>query len=696
MAPRSRKLTSRDLLRFQLCDDPQVSPDGREVAWVRTSIDAEHDAYRSQICITDIASGETRELTGSGGDTHPRWSPDGTRIAFLAVPPRSEKPLQPAPAVAALDTGPQLMVVAAAGGRPQALTALRGGARSPVWSPDGTRIAFVTLADPEHGLESLGGSDDHDLYARFNRDVLTTERLHWKSDAAGLLGSYYAQLAVIAATPDGDAPPQPVLLTQEPCDWSAPVWSPDGRYLASTGNRAPDGEHVRKKYIYLIDTTAGAPAEPRELFGLQEMRSSDLAWSPDGGTIAVCGHDDPAIGHYGLPRLWLVSAADGSASCVTREYEVAIGDHSRNYDLRRYGGDDGPRWLPDGSGLLVLTNRAGTVHLQRFTLAGGHMAPLTGGDRVVSAFSTDRSARVVVALIGSSVEPGDLYLVRTESGSEGAVRRLTDINHHLLSEVELSTAVRFSCDSGGVQIEGWVNPPVGYQAGERYPVILYTGGGPGGMRASVFVHEWQAYAAAGYAVINCNTRGNYGYGEPFSVATRGKWGDLDYQDNMAFLRAACEAFPFIDGERLAVAGGSYGGYSAAWIIGRHPEFKAAVVDRALVNRTSQVGTSDIGYLLDQVEFDKIPPWDNVDTLIERSPIRSVGAIRTPTLVVHSAQDQRCAVEQGEQFYLALKRAGVPTELVRFPNETHELSRNGRPWHRVFRIDRYLDWFKRWL
>jgi len=273
---------------------------------------------------------------------------------------------------------------------------------------------------------------------------------------------------------------------------------------------------------------------------------------------------------------------------------------------------------------------------------------------------------------------------------------LTDINHHLLSEVELSTAVRFSCDSGGVQIEGWVNPPVGYQAGERYPVILYTGGGPGGMRASVFVHEWQAYAAAGYAVINCNTRGNYGYGEPFSVATRGKWGDLDYQDNMAFLRAACEAFPFIDGERLAVAGGSYGGYSAAWIIGRHPEFKAAVVDRALVNRTSQVGTSDIGYLLDQVEFDKIPPWDNVDTLIERSPIRSVGAIRTPTLVVHSAQDQRCAVEQGEQFYLALKRAGVPTELVRFPNESHELSRNGRPWHRVFRIDRYLDWFKRWL
>lgn len=693
MASQTTGLSSRDVLRFQMCDDPQVSPDGRAVAWVRTSIDAEHDAYRSHICITEIADGETRELyAGQGRDTYPRWSPDGQRIAFLSAPAGTRQTTQPPAAVAALDTSPQLLVVAASGGEPRALTALRGGARNPVWSPDGSRIAFTTLVDPRHGLEPLGGANaGDDLYARFNRDVLSTDRLHWKSDAAGLLGNYYAQLAVVGAD-DGDALPEPLLLTRDAGDWSAPVWSPDSRYLASTGNRAPEGESLRKKYIYLVDTAAAAPAEPRELWGLQEMRSSDLAWSPDGTTLAVCGHDDPVIGHYGLPRLWLVSLHDGSASCVTRDYEVALGDHSRNYDLRRYGGDDGPRWLPDGSGLLVLSNQAGTVHLQRFTIAGAHMAPLTGGDYVVSAFSTDRSGEVVVALIGNSVEPGDLYLVR----ADGVVRRLTDINHELLGDVELSSAQRFHCDSGGVQIEGWVNPPVGCEAGRRYPVILYTGGGPGGMRASVFVHEWQVYAAAGYVVINCNTRGNYGYGEPFSVATRGTWGDLDYQDNMAFLRAACEAFPFIDGERMAVAGGSYGGYSAAWIIGRHPEFKAAVVDRALVNRTSQVGTSDIGYLLDQVEFDKRAPWDNVDTLIERSPIRSVGAIRTPTLVVHSAQDQRCAVEQGEQFYLALKRAGVPTELVRFPNESHELSRSGRPWHRVFRIDRYLEWFGRWL
>jgi dipeptidyl aminopeptidase/acylaminoacyl peptidase len=294
--------------------------------------------------------------------------------------------------------------------------------------------------------------------------------------------------------------------------------------------------------------------------------------------------------------------------------------------------------------------------------------------------------------MGSSVNPGDLYTL----APEGELRRLTDVNGELLSEIALSVPERFSCESDGLRIEGWVNPPVGREPGRRYPVILYTGGGPGGMRASVFVHEWQVYAASGYAVINCNTRGNHGYGQPFSAATRGKWGDLDYRDNMAFLRAACAAFAFIDPERLTVAGGSYGGYSAAWIIGRHPEFKAAVVDRALTNRTSQVGTSDIGFLLDQVEFDKKLPWENIDTLIERSPVMYAGNIQTPTLVVHSALDHRCAVEQGEQLYMALKRRGVPTEFVRFPDESHELSRAGRPWHRIFRIDRYLDWFKRWL
>jgi dipeptidyl aminopeptidase/acylaminoacyl peptidase len=688
-----RRISSRDLLRFQFCDDPQVSPDGREVAWVRSWIEPERNRYRSQVMVTDLVSGSARALSSGGADSHPRWSPDGRWIAYLAAgAPPAEQAGAPPQAVTALDRGLQLMLIAAEGGAPRALTNLRGGVRAHAWAPDGRRLAFITLLDPQRGIEQIGGDPDaaDDLYARFNRDVVITSRLRWKSDSAGFLGSYFQHLAVVAVDPAAGAAGPATALTGGPHDFTAPAWSPDGRWLATTGNIDPGGEAVRRGVVYLIDSAA--PAPPRALFSLEELRGSDLAWSPDGAALAVCGHNDPVVGHYGTPHLWLVDVASGAARCVTEHIDRAVGDYSRNYDLRRYGGDDRPRWLTDGSGLLLLINEAGTVHLSLLALASGELTPLTSGDRVVSAFSAAPGGERIVALVGDSLSPGDLYAV--EPG--GALRRLTDVNGALLDEVELSPAVRFSASSDGIAIEGWVNPPVGREPGKRYPVILYTGGGPGGMRASVFVHEWQVYTAQGYAVINCNTRGNHGYGQAFSAATRGRWGDLDYRDNIAFLRAACAAFDFIDPQRLAVAGGSYGGYSAAWIIARHPEFKAAVVDRALTNRTSQVGTSDIGFLLDQVEFDRQLPWEHIDTLVERSPVMHAATIETPTLVVHSALDHRCAVEQGEQFYMALKRRGVPAELVRFPDESHELSRAGKPWHRIFRIDRYLDWFQRWL
>jgi dipeptidyl aminopeptidase/acylaminoacyl peptidase len=171
---------------------------------------------------------------------------------------------------------------------------------------------------------------------------------------------------------------------------------------------------------------------------------------------------------------------------------------------------------------------------------------------------------------------------------------------------------------------------------------------------------------------------------------------LDYEDNMAFLNDALEHYSYMDAKRLAVAGGSYGGYMATWIISRHQNFRVAVVDRCLYNRYSFNGTGDIGHLLDQIEFDKKLPWEATEQYLERSPAHYIQGAKTPTLVVHSEQDHRCPIDQGEQLYMSLKHLGVPTELVRFPNETHELSRSGRPWHRIFRLDRYLDWFERYL
>jgi dipeptidyl aminopeptidase/acylaminoacyl peptidase len=680
-----------------MVDDPQVSPDGSQVAWIKSWMDAASNRYRAHIYLTDLASGSSRQLTdGPGQDTRPRWSPDGRSVAFLATvtPPAGDPEV--GEATSFRGRLPQLFAVSSAGGEPRQLTHLAGGASEPRWSPDGRQIAFTTLIDPEEGLESLDppATEDLDPFERFNRDVLVVDRIRWKSDSLGLLGSHYRHVARVPFDPDADTPAQPVLLTSGRSEYSSPAWSPDGTTLAIAGNLDPDFEFKRKQFIYLLDAGADGPTTPRELFGLEEMRSSDLAWSPDGATLAVCGHDSPVLGHYGLQKLWLVSVADGSGECVSEHLELSLGDYSRNQDLRRYGGDDGPRWLPDGSGLLLLVNEGGEVHLAEFDLASRTLTRLTEGDRVVYAFSTDTSRRTRVLLITSSTHPCDLFVHETAAG--GRLRQLTEVNAELLAELELCDPIRFKSHSSGVEVDGWVMPPVGYRAGQRYPVILYTGGGPGGMRASVFWHEAQFYAANGYAVINCNARGNYGYGQEFSAATRGKWGDLDYEDNIAYLNDALAAFEFLDPERLAVAGGSYGGYMATWIIARHPNFKAAVVDRSLINRNAFYGTGDIGFLLDRVEFDGKLPWEIPEIYLERSPIHYVGSIETPTLVVHSALDHRCPVGNGEQLYIALRQRGIPTELVRFPNETHELSRNGRPWHRVYRIERWLDWFERWL
>ena len=578
------------------------------------------------------------------------------------------------------------------------LTDLVCGVRDITWSPDGTRIAFTTLVDPKQGLQPLAAAvAPDDLYERFNRDVLRVGRVRWKSDGLGYIGDHFRQLALVAYAPDATTMPQPVLLTSGAWDLGAPAWSPDGRMLATTGNLEDGGEWLRRSIIYLVDTEAVAPVAPVELFALEEMRNSDLTWSPDGATIAVCGHNDPTIGHYGNQMLWLIDVASGTGRCVSDHIDRAFGDYSRNGDMRRYGGDDGPRWHPDGTSLLLLNNEAGAVHLCRFSIEDGSLTPLSTGDCCTMAFSTDARQQTVVALVGDSINSGDLFVIDDTASDPRTMHQLTDVNAEVMATVQMDAPIRFRCPSadGAVEIDGWIHAPIDREPGVRYPVILYTGGGPGGMRASVLCHEFHLYAASGYVVINCNTRGNHGYGQAFSTAIRGHWGDLDYEDNIAFLHAVCAEFDFVDAERTIVAGGSYGGYSATWIIERHPEFKAAVVDRSLVNRLT-ADASDMGFLLSRVEFNKKTMWEDTETYLHRSPIMHITSVKTPTMVVHSALDHRCPIDQGEQLYMSLKRIGVPTELVRFPNESHELSRAGQPWHRVYRLDRYLEWFGRWV
>jgi dipeptidyl aminopeptidase/acylaminoacyl peptidase len=695
----TRTLTTRDLLALRMADDPQISPDGHQVAWVHTWIDAEANEYRSQICLTDFRGNDTRQLTaGLGLDTHPRWSPDGTRLAFLSTQPRQAASGGSDGSDGSARWGPQLCLVDLASGHTTTLTALPHGVQQPAWSPDGAAIASTTRIDPAEHSAPTGvqvESQAEDLYARYNRDVLIVRRRKWKMDGEGYFGALRLAVACIeVGTGSGAALPQtPRLLAVGDSDFLSPTWSPDGAWLAVVSNLDADADTTRRQHVYLLDPRAGEPAPPRKLGGLEDIRHPGLSWAPDGRVLALAGHDNPQVGHYGDQRLWLLAAPGGELRCVTAPFMGTLGNAAYT-DVGRYGGDAGVRFLPDGRHVLALMSSRGTVHLAQIDTTTGAVTPLTAGDFTVTAFTLDASGARLALQVRAPAIPGDIFVLDLAAPAT-PLRRLTDVNGELTGSVRLAMPQKFQFESGGAEIDAWLLAPPDRPHDRRCPAVLFTGGGPGGMRAANFLFEHQVLAAAGYAVLFCNAHGCQAYGEEFCTAILGAWGGRDFDDNMRCLDVALEKFDFIDPQRLAIAGGSYGGYLVNWALGHTERFRTAVADRSVFNRFSSYGTSDIGHLR-EFEFDGGPPWVTPDAYLRHSPFVHIGAARTPTLVIHSAQDLRCPVEQGEQLYLALRWLGVPTELVRFPNEGHELSRSGRPWHRVFRLDRYLDWFARYL
>lgn len=694
-----QQVTSRDLLELRIADDPQISPDGKHVAWVKTWMVPDENRYRSGIVVTDVESGDSRDLStsGEGRDTHPRWSPDGRWVAFLSTRAQTGAQATIGPASSVVGRGPQLCVVPADGGEPRVLTDLRGGVHEPAWSPDGSRLAFTTFVDPDKGLEfnadQATAEDAVDPYAKYNRDVLTARRMKWKLDGTGYYGGYYRQVALVSFDAGDPSIPRPLLLSRGEFDLVGPTWSSDGGQIAVVGNVNPDADRVRRQYVNIVNTQGSHEASPQEVFGLEDIRHPGLAWSPDGSMLAVVGHDDPQIGHYGNQDLWIVELERGGATCLTKARDRTFGTTVWT-DVGGYGGDSGVKWLPRGDAVLLLLSDGGTQRLCRVDVPGGEIAVLTPEDLLISGFTIDAAGNTAVALVWEAMSPGDIYSIDLQS-SPPEVRRLTSVNAEFLADRKLSVPQKFQLQADGPTVDAWIIPPVARQPGERYPTILYNGGGPGGMRSFNFMLEYQLLAAHGYAVVYCNARGSQGYGEDFCTAILGDWGGADYADNVRAVRTAIEEFDFVDPDRLGVAGGSYGGYQVNWIIGHNPEFKAAVSDRSVFNRYSSYGTSDIGHVR-EFEFGDGPPWETTEHYLRQSPLRFVGNVRAPTLVVHSDQDLRCPVEQGDQLYMALKHVGVTTELVRFPNESHGLSRQGRPWHRVYRLDRYVEWFDRWL
>ncbi|MGH2586172.1 MAG: prolyl oligopeptidase family serine peptidase [Dehalococcoidia bacterium] len=661
-----RGMTPEDLFRIQWINDVQLAPDGSRAAFVVTTLDETDDEYRSAVWSVRVDDGEPRRIThGPKRDTQPCFSPDGRYLAFVRDVRGKEN----------RDARPQLWVMPTDGGEAWQLTDLANGAGRAVWSPDGSALVVSSRVTPEDGLSK----EDRERHRSRGRVI---ERVRYKMNGEGftydrppkLWRVPFAEGAVQQATPLTDG------------EWSDTDadWSPDGGRIAFVSARHESRDTDATRDIWVVDAAGG---EPRRVTDCPGPKSSPR-WSPDGGTIAFLGHEH-AIGGGFNTKLWLVGVDKGEGGSETLPYRGAATDGG----LRCLTGvfdhtivDGSLSWTVDG-GLRFLCQDQGAVHLYEISAEGGAPRLLVGGERQVTSYNAHGGRIAFTAT--SATDPAEVFLL--EGGEE---RQLTDVNEAWKAEVHRAAPVRMLFASeDGTRVEGWLMKPFDWREGERYPVLYNIHGGPHAQSGYGFFDEFQVQAGTGYGVFYVNFRGSTGYGERFAESVNGNTGVLDEQDLMAGLDALVQA-PWVDAARLGVLGGSYGGYMTSWLVGHTDRFAAACSERAVNNWLSKVGTSDIGFM--QHREIGADPWEDPLHYLRRSPIFYVEQVRTPVLVMHSENDLRCPIEQGEQFYTALKLAGVETRFVRFPEENHELSRAGKPSRRVQRFEEQLAWFDRYL
>lgn len=674
----TRGITPDDLLALQLVEDPQLSPDGGRVAFVRMEIDRERYDYSRSIWLAPVEGGEPRRLTNGPNDTAPRWSPDGRSLAFLRGPVRSEPPKTREARDNGASRAQLYLLPLLDGGEPRQLTRMRYGAGVAAWSPDGVSIAFAAQTGQPDDAEV----DDAALEDKRFPRVRTIDQLWHKADGVGY--SYELRSHLFSVTLTGGEPRQ---LTDGDWNDDEPHWSPDGRTLAFTSDRSEERWLWPAPALWTFDLISGALSRLTD----EALSIAGPAWSPDGLRIAYLGSPRRhAVGHTDL---YVSDVAHGEAGqrLLTADWEADCQDSGID-DQRGSHGAPCIAWSADGRDILLLASLRGATHVYAAPADGvGAPQALTSGAIRVYGFSTDREARTLALGISTPALPGDLF-ARALAGGDEAPRRLTSLNSALLAEVALAEPEEYAfTGADGWELQGWVMRPAEADREQPLPAILEIHGGPSAMYGYGFFHEFQLLAARGYAVVYVNPRGSTGYGRTFSGAVTNDWGGRDFDDLMAGLDAAI-ARGGIDANRLGVAGGSYGGFMTNWAVSHSDRFKAAVTMRCVSNNATMFGISDIGPWFTQDQLGATP-WEDLDRLMRFSPIAYVKDIHTPLLILHSDQDLRCPLEQAQQLYTALKFLRQETRLIIFEGQSHDLSRTGHPRSRMRRLNEIVGWFE---
>jgi dipeptidyl aminopeptidase/acylaminoacyl peptidase len=698
-----RFITEKDLFDFIWIANPQVSPDGARVAFTRVNVDAKKTGYETSIWVvaTDGKQAPVR-LTYGKHDSQPRWSPDGSHIVFVRGGDKEESG-KPKPA--------QLAVLSLTGGEAFAITDLPKGAADPVWSPDGKRIAFMSTTTQEdidkaekktgakspdvqnkdvqnkdtQNKDTQNKDDDHES------DVHIISRAVYRSNDEGYLDfKRHDHIWVLDVPSVSDDMPKPTDLTSGNYDEEQLLWKRDGSRIYFLTRRVDEPYYeLPSTDIYSVPAAGGTP----EKLATIPMGIYGLVLSPDGKEFAFHGSVTEPVRSYSQPDLWVMDVSpNAKPKNLTTDYDFDMGSSVFGDNAPPRGGRSGSLyWSPDGRWLYDVVAKQGRTPIVRVDSRTGAVTELTQGDQAVLDFNVNADASSIVAMISTPVTIGDLFSV----SSDGAQTRITDFNHKLWSQLNITMPEEINYKSfDGKNIQGWIQKPPDFDPQKKYPMILDIHGGPHAAYGWVFDHEFQWMAAKGYVVFYPNPRGSTSYGQDFGNIIQYHYPGDDYGDLMAGVDEILK-HGYVDPKKLGVTGGSGGGVLTNWTITHTDRFAAAVSQRDISNWASWWYTAD--FTLFQPNWFKAPPFEDPEDYKNRSAITFVKNIHTPVLFVLGEADYRTPQDSGgEQLFRALKYMNRPTAMVVFPRETHELSRSGEPWHRIERLEHIVGWFDKWL